>query len=107
MAKCRLRQWSGGLPRVLRASEASLPRTIICDCCRQTPSRTGLPDLAMQEGQAEIDAAVGEAELIVVYNISTLFRSGNGTRVGACSSTHRPQRAVHSSLRSRLSAARS
>jgi hypothetical protein len=36
----------------------------------------GLPDLAGTQGQAEIDAAIGEAELIVVDNISTLVRSG-------------------------------
>jgi putative DNA primase/helicase len=36
----------------------------------------GLPDLGTAEGQAEIDAAIGEAELIIVDNISTLVRSG-------------------------------
>src|SRR5262249_7983895 len=36
----------------------------------------GLPDLATADGQAEIDAAVSDAELIVVDNISTLVRSG-------------------------------
>jgi putative DNA primase/helicase len=36
----------------------------------------GLPDLGTSEGQAEIDAAIGEAELIVVDNISTLVRTG-------------------------------
>src|SRR6266566_1163899 len=36
----------------------------------------GLPDLGTREGQAEIDAAIGEAELIVVDNVSTLVRSG-------------------------------
>lgn len=36
----------------------------------------GLPDLATDEGQAEIDAAIGDAELIIVDNISTLVRSG-------------------------------
>jgi len=35
----------------------------------------GLPDLATAEGQAEIDAAVADAELIIVDNISTLVRS--------------------------------
>jgi putative DNA primase/helicase len=37
---------------------------------------SGLPDLATAAGQAEIDAAIGEAELIIVDNISTLVRSG-------------------------------
>ena len=36
----------------------------------------GLPDLGTIEGQAEIDAAIGGAELIVVDNVSTLLRSG-------------------------------
>jgi putative DNA primase/helicase len=36
----------------------------------------GLPDLATAAGQAEIDAAIGDAELIVIDNISTLVRSG-------------------------------
>jgi putative DNA primase/helicase len=36
----------------------------------------GLPDLGTKEGQAEIDAAIGEAELIILDNISTLVRSG-------------------------------
>jgi hypothetical protein len=36
----------------------------------------GLPDLGTEAGQAEIDAAIGDAELIVVDNISTLVRSG-------------------------------
>ena len=36
----------------------------------------GLPDLGTKEGQGEIDAAIGEAELIVIDNISTLVRSG-------------------------------
>ena len=36
----------------------------------------GLPDLSTAEGQAEVDAAIGQAELIIVDNISTLVRSG-------------------------------
>lgn len=36
----------------------------------------GLPDLGATEGQCDIDAAVGEAELIIMDNISTLVRSG-------------------------------
>jgi AAA domain-containing protein len=36
----------------------------------------GLPDLSSAEGRAEIDAVIGDAELIVVDNISTLVRSG-------------------------------
>jgi RecA-family ATPase len=36
----------------------------------------GLPDLSLTEGQAEVDAAIGPAELIIVDNISTLVRSG-------------------------------
>jgi len=36
----------------------------------------GLPDLADAAGQREIDAAIGDAELILADNISTLVRSG-------------------------------
>jgi putative DNA primase/helicase len=36
----------------------------------------GLPDLGANEGQAEVDAAIGEAELVILDNISTLVRSG-------------------------------
>jgi AAA domain len=36
----------------------------------------GLPDLSAGQGQAEIDAAIGQAELIIVDNISTLVRTG-------------------------------
>jgi putative DNA primase/helicase len=36
----------------------------------------GLPDIGTEAGQAEIDAAIGDAELIVIDNISTLVRSG-------------------------------
>jgi hypothetical protein len=36
----------------------------------------GLPDLGTREGQAEIDAAIGEAEVLILDNISTLVRSG-------------------------------
>jgi hypothetical protein len=43
-------------------------------CADETPN--GLPDLATVEGQREIDAVIGEAELIVVDNLSCLARSG-------------------------------
>jgi putative DNA primase/helicase len=36
----------------------------------------GLPDLASTAGQDEIDAVIGDAELIIADNISTLVRSG-------------------------------
>jgi putative DNA primase/helicase len=36
----------------------------------------GLPDLGTSKGQAEIDEIIGDAELIIVDNISTLVRSG-------------------------------
>jgi putative DNA primase/helicase len=36
----------------------------------------GLPDLAMPDGQAAFDDAIGNAELIILDNISTLCRSG-------------------------------
>jgi putative DNA primase/helicase len=36
----------------------------------------GLPDLATVEGQSEFDAQMGDVEVIIVDNISTLVRSG-------------------------------
>jgi hypothetical protein len=36
----------------------------------------GLPDLGTTEGQAEVDAAIGDAELVIVDNLSALLRSG-------------------------------
>jgi len=36
----------------------------------------GIPDLATPEGQAAIDAVLGDADLIVCDNLSTLLRSG-------------------------------
>jgi hypothetical protein len=42
-------------------------------CADDTPN--GLPDLATVEGQREIDAVIGEAELIVVDKLSSLVRS--------------------------------
>jgi len=36
----------------------------------------GLPDLASAEGQAALERALGDAEVLVFDNISTLFRSG-------------------------------
>jgi putative DNA primase/helicase len=36
----------------------------------------GLPDLGTIEGQAEIDAQIGDAEVVIADNISTLVRSG-------------------------------
>ena len=39
-------------------------------------SDCGLPDLATEEGQSQFDDAVGDAELAILDNISTLCRSG-------------------------------
>lgn len=36
----------------------------------------GIPDLATEEGQSALLAALGDAEVIVLDNLSTLFRSG-------------------------------
>jgi putative DNA primase/helicase len=36
----------------------------------------GLPDLATTEGQRAVDAVVGDAELLILDNLSTLCRSG-------------------------------
>jgi hypothetical protein len=39
-------------------------------------SEHGLPDLATAEGQRALDAVVGDAELLILDNLSTLCRSG-------------------------------
>jgi hypothetical protein len=39
-------------------------------------SADGLPDLATREGQRALDDAIGDAELVVLDNISTLVRAG-------------------------------
>ena len=36
----------------------------------------GIPDLATPEGQAAMDAVLGDAEVIIFDNVSTLFRTG-------------------------------
>ena len=36
----------------------------------------GIPDLATLDGQAAIDAVLGEAEVVIFANVSTLFRTG-------------------------------
>jgi hypothetical protein len=36
----------------------------------------GLPDIGTEAGQVEIDVAIGDAELIIIDNISTLLRTG-------------------------------
>jgi putative DNA primase/helicase len=37
---------------------------------------TGLPDLGTAEGRAALEACIGDAELIILDNLSTLLRSG-------------------------------
>jgi hypothetical protein len=49
-----------------------------------------LPDLGTSEGQAEIDAAIGEAELIVVDNISTMVRTGKENEAESAKPLFRP-----------------
>ena len=36
----------------------------------------GIPDLATPQGQAQMDAVIGDAEVIIFDNVSTLFRTG-------------------------------
>ena len=36
----------------------------------------GVPDLATAEGQAAMDAVLGDAEVVLFDNVSTLFRTG-------------------------------
>lgn len=46
-------------------------RILAADLCE-----FGLPDLSTEEGQRQIDPHIGDAELIVVDNLSTICRSG-------------------------------
>jgi putative DNA primase/helicase len=53
--------------------------TTIPDTLRILPAaleETGLPDLGTADGRAALDACVGDAELVVLDNLSTLLRSG-------------------------------
>lgn len=53
--------------------------TTVPDTLRILPAaleETGLPDLGTEEGRAILDACIGDAELVVLDNLSTLMRSG-------------------------------
>jgi hypothetical protein len=54
----------------------------------------GLPDLGTDSGQAEIDAATGDAELIIVEERGRKLAPGSG--VGARTSPRRAKCLVHS-----------
>ena len=43
----------------------------------------GIPDLATPEGQAQMDAVLGDAEVIIFDNVSTLFRTGQENESGS------------------------
>ncbi|MBM3556022.1 MAG: RNA polymerase subunit sigma-70 [Alphaproteobacteria bacterium] len=43
----------------------------------------GIPDLATKEGQAQIESAIGDAELLILDNLSTLVRSGDENEAGS------------------------
>jgi DNA-binding CsgD family transcriptional regulator len=60
-----IRQASGleAIPDTLRILPAAL-------------EETGLPDLGTAEGRAALDACIGDAELVILDNLSTLLRSG-------------------------------
>jgi putative DNA primase/helicase len=88
--------WTAPEPRRVIYLDGEMPAAtmqqrmaaIIAGCDRNPPSgdhllllsaditEGGLPDLCTAEGQAEIDHAIGDSELIIVDNISTLVRSG-------------------------------
>jgi len=76
MAKCRLPQCCGGLPRSSRASNGEPPAPDYLRLLSADIIEGGLPDLGDKKGQAEVDAAIGEAELMILDNISTLVRCG-------------------------------
>jgi hypothetical protein len=84
----------------LRDAERSLLSADIID--------GGLPDLGTTAGQGEIDAAIGDAELIVIDNISTRSALGQGKRgrvlapgpgMGAGAPARRSEHGAHSSRR--------
>ena len=49
----------------------------------------GIPDLATPDGQAAMDAVLGDAEVIIFDNVSTLFRTGQemSSKAGSRSKT--------------------
>jgi len=95
--------WSAPQPRRVLYLDGEMPeatmqhrlRAIIAGFDRKPPSPDylrllsagitdgGLPDLANARGQATIDAVIGESELIVADNLSTLARSGKENEVKA------------------------
>lgn len=89
-------RWSAPKPRKVLVIDGEMPAaalqerwaTIVSEGVGEMPSddfvrilasdvfEMGLPDLATIEGQEEIEPAIGDSELIVVDNLSTLARSG-------------------------------
>ena len=88
--------WRAPKPRKVLLIDGEMPAvalqerlaTIVQNAAKEPPSgdyirllssdlcEFGLPDLATEEGQREIERHLGDAELVVIDNISTLARSG-------------------------------
>jgi putative DNA primase/helicase len=66
----------GGLKAIIARSHQKPPSHDYLSLLSADITDGGLPDLGRAEGQAKIDAVIGEAELVVVGNLSTLVRSG-------------------------------
>jgi putative DNA primase/helicase len=70
---------AGDLQRRFETIRRSTGVATVPDALRILPAaleETGLPDLGAAEGQAALDACIGDAELVVLDNLSTLLRSG-------------------------------
>jgi putative DNA primase/helicase len=70
---------AGEMQHRLAAIVAGVEAEAVADYFRMLSadaSADGLPDLATREGQRALDEAIGDAELIVLDNISTLVRAG-------------------------------
>jgi putative DNA primase/helicase len=69
----------GDLQRRFETIRRSTGVATVPDTLRILPAaleETGLPDLGTAEGRAALDACIGDAELVVLDNLSTLLRSG-------------------------------
>lgn len=64
------------LRKIIGRDGAQLPAPEYLRILASDTHRDGLPDLATREGQAQFNAMLGDAKLIIVDNLSTLCRSG-------------------------------
>jgi KaiC/GvpD/RAD55 family RecA-like ATPase len=64
------------LARIAAKADAEPPAEDFIRFIASDLHREGIPDLSSAEGQAELRSHVGDAELVIFDNVSTLFRAG-------------------------------